>query len=95
MRVPEGTAYEASAGIACWTADSEVTMTNGARGLPVPEIRAMLERGDPVTFIDSRNPIAWASSKVKIRGAVRVPIDEVPEHLPALPRDHHLIVYCT
>ena len=70
-------------------------MTNRSLGLSVAEIRAILDRGDPVTFIDSRNPIAWASSKVKIRGALRVPIDEVPEHLDTLPRDQQLIVYCT
>ena len=70
-------------------------MTNRPLGLSVAEVRTILERGDPVTFIDSRNPIAWASSKIKARGAVRVPIDEVPEHLNTLPRDQQLIVYCT
>jgi rhodanese-related sulfurtransferase len=63
--------------------------------LSVAEVRTILERGEPVTFVDSRNPIAWASSKIKIRGAVRVPIDEVPEHLHELPRNERLIVYCT
>ncbi len=70
-------------------------MTNRPLGLSVAEVRTILERGDPVTFIDSRNPIAWASSKIKVRGALRVPIDEVPEHLNTLPRDQQLIVYCT
>ena len=63
--------------------------------LSVADVRAIVERGDPVTFVDSRNPIAWASSKIKIRGAHRVPIDAVPEHLHELPRDRRLIVYCT
>jgi rhodanese-related sulfurtransferase len=63
--------------------------------LSVSEVRTLLERGEPLTFVDSRNPIAWASSKVKIRGAHRVPIDRVPEHLGELPRDQRLIVYCT
>jgi rhodanese-related sulfurtransferase len=55
----------------------------------------MLDRGDPVTFVDSRNPIAWASSKVKIPGARRIPLDEVPQHLDVLPRDQQVVVYCT
>jgi rhodanese-related sulfurtransferase len=63
--------------------------------LSVADVRTIIERGDPVAFVDSRNPIAWASSRVKIRGAHRVPIDEVPEHLHELPRDQRLIVYCT
>jgi len=70
-------------------------MTNRQLGITVAETRTLLDRGDPVIFIDSRNPIAWASSKIKIRGAIRVPIDEVPEHLAALPRGRHLIAYCT
>jgi rhodanese-related sulfurtransferase len=48
-----------------------------------------------VTFIDSRNPIAWGSSRVKLPGALRVPIDQVDQRLAALPRDRRLIVYCT
>lgn len=63
--------------------------------LPVSDVNALLERGEPVAFIDSRNPIAWGSSKVKLPGALRIPIDEVERHLPTLPRDRRLIVYCT
>jgi len=63
--------------------------------LTVAEIEALIDRGQPVTFIDSRNPIAWGSSKIKLPGAIRVPIDEVEHYLPSLPRDRRLIVYCT
>ena len=59
------------------------------------EVRGMLERGVPMTFVDSRNPIAWASSKAKLPGAVRVPVDEVERFLPVLPQNHQLVVYCT
>jgi len=63
--------------------------------LQVSDVNALLERGEPVAFIDSRNPIAWGSSKVKLPGALRIPIDEVERHLPTLPRDRRLVVYCT
>jgi hypothetical protein len=39
--------------------------------LSVADVQTILEHGDPVTFVDSRNPIAWASSKVKIRSTHR------------------------
>jgi rhodanese-related sulfurtransferase len=58
-------------------------------------VNGLIERGDPLAFIDSRNPIAWASSKVKIPGALRIPVDEVDRQINALPRDGRLIVYCT
>lgn len=63
--------------------------------LTVAEVEDLINRGQPVTFIDSRNPIAWGSSKIKVPGAIRVPIDEVQQYLASLPRDRRLIVYCT
>jgi rhodanese-related sulfurtransferase len=70
-------------------------MTSNPSALTVDEVRGLMERAEPLTFIDARNPIAWGSSKVKLPGAVRVPIDEVERHLVVLPRDRRLIVYCT
>ena len=64
-------------------------------GHSVDEVKDLLARGRPITFIDARNPIAWGSSKVKLPGAIRVPLDEVDRLLPHLPRDRQLIVYCT
>lgn len=63
--------------------------------LTVADVTHLIERGEPVAFIDSRNPIAWGSSKIKLPGAVRIPIDEVERHLASLPRNRRLIVYCT
>ena len=70
-------------------------MFSNAPCVAVDQVKSLLQRGASVAFVDSRNPIAWASSKVKLPGAIRVPVDEVERHLAALPRDHHLIVYCT
>jgi rhodanese-related sulfurtransferase len=70
-------------------------MTENPSRLAVDDVKALIERDEPVAFIDSRNPIAWASSKVKIPGALRVPVDEVDRHVEALPRRSRLIVYCT
>ena len=77
------------------TAMRQATVQDNPSRLSVADVQAIVERGDPVAFIDSRNPIAWASSKIKIPGAHRVPIDEVHEHLAELPRDRRLVVYCT
>jgi rhodanese-related sulfurtransferase len=69
--------------------------TSNASPLTVDQVKGLLARDEPLTFIDSRNPIAWGSSRVKLPDAVRVPIDEVEQHLPSLPRDRRLVVYCT
>lgn len=70
-------------------------MTENPSRLTVADVNDLINRGQPIAFIDSRNPIAWGSSKVTLPGALRIPIDEVERHLPALPRDQRLIVYCT
>ncbi len=53
------------------------------------------ERGEPILFIDSRNPQAWEGSKVKLPRAVRMPADEVRTHVVGIPRDRMMIPYCT
>ena len=61
----------------------------------IDEVRTRMERGEPFTFIDSRNPKAWAESDVKLPGAIRVPADEIENHLADIPKDRVVIVYCT
>lgn len=70
-------------------------MTENPSGLTVADVNDLIDRGQPIAFSDSRNPIAWGSSKVILPGARRIPIDEVERHLTTLPRDRRLIVYCT
>lgn len=70
-------------------------MTENPSGLTVADVNDLIDRAQPIAFIDSRNPIAWGSSKVILPGALRIPIDEVERHLTTLPRDRRLIVYCT
>ncbi len=70
-------------------------MTEHPSPLTVADVNELIARGQPIAFIDSRNPIAWGSSKLTLPGALRIPIDEVDRHLPALPKDRRLIVYCT
>ena len=70
-------------------------MAENPSRLTVADVKNLIDRGEPIAFIDSRNPIAWGSSKVILPGALRIPIDEVEQHLPALPRDRRLVVYCT
>jgi hypothetical protein len=66
-----------------------------ASSITVNEVKSLLEHGQPIAFVDARNPIAWGSSKVKLPRAIRAPLDEVDRLLSQIPRDRHLIVYCT
>jgi rhodanese-related sulfurtransferase len=54
-----------------------------------------MERGEPLVFLDTRNPKAWGESDLKLPGAIRMPADEVQEHLEEVPRGRAIITYCT
>jgi len=54
-----------------------------------------MKRGEPFAFVDTRNPQAWAESDQKLPGAIRVPADEVDQHVDEIPHDRAVITYCT
>lgn len=61
----------------------------------VDEVRQRMERGEQFAFVDTRNPKAWGEAEMKLPGAIRVPADEVEEHLNEIPKDRTAITYCT
>ena len=61
----------------------------------VDEVKERMDRGEVFTFIDTRNPKAWADAPTKLPGAIRIPADEVEKHLEGIPRDRTAITYCT
>ena len=66
-----------------------------ATRVTVDEIKQRMDRGEAFTFIDTRNPQAWAEAKTKLPGAIRIPADEVELHLDEIPHDRSVITYCT
>ncbi len=63
--------------------------------LTVEDAKQRIDRGEPLTFVDARNPQAWGAAKTMLPGAVRVPADQVAAHLGEIPRDRTVIAYCT
>ena len=61
----------------------------------VEELKERMARGEEFAFVDTRNPTAWGEAETKLPGAVRVPADEVDEHLDQIPKDRTAITYCT
>ena len=66
-----------------------------ATRVTVDEVKQRMDRGEVFTFIDTRNPTAWGEAKTKLPGAIRVPANEVEQHLNEIPRDRSVITYCT
>ena len=59
------------------------------------EVNARVLAGEPIIFVDARNPKAWANSDRKIPGAVRMTPDDVESHLDHLDRNSTILAYCT
>lgn len=59
------------------------------------EAKQLLDQGEPVTFIDARNPVAWGEATHKLPNAIRIPADAVDDQLSELPPDRTLVSYCT
>jgi rhodanese-related sulfurtransferase len=63
--------------------------------MSVEDVKARWDRGEPVVFLDTRNPTAWGDADTKLPGALRVPADEVEQHLQEILRDRPVVTYCT
>jgi rhodanese-related sulfurtransferase len=61
----------------------------------VDEVKERMDRGETFTFVDTRNPQAWGEAQTKLPHAIRIPADEVEQHLDEIPHDRTVITYCT
>jgi rhodanese-related sulfurtransferase len=66
-----------------------------ATRITADEVKERLARGEQFTFLDARNPTAWAESDQKLPNAIRVPDTDVAQHLNEIPKDRTVITYCT
>ena len=72
----------------------EVPVTEPTR-VTADEVLQRMNRGEQFAFVDTRNPNAWAAADTKLPGAIRVPANEVKDHIDETPRDRVIITYCT
>ena len=63
--------------------------------ITIDELKKKLDGGEPVLFIDTRNPHDWGEADVKVPGARRIHFSELENHLDELPRDRLIVTYCT
>ena len=51
--------------------------------------------GARIAVLDDRAADAWQTSSIQIPGSLRVPPDEVEQHLQKIPKEAAIITYCT
>ncbi len=63
--------------------------------ITVEELKRRMDAGEDFTVIDTRNPKAWAETDTVIPEAIRVPLDELEQNLPKIPKKRPVVAYCT
>jgi adenylyltransferase/sulfurtransferase len=58
----------------------------------VQDIKARLDAGEPLLLLDIREPYELMISQ--IRGAVNIPLSQLPARENEIPRDHPVVVFC-
>jgi adenylyltransferase/sulfurtransferase len=86
----------------CGAPSSGVGNTTGSdmqRSEDIPEItptelKARLDRGEPLTIIDVREPHEWEIGNLAEYGARLIPLGELPERLDEIDRDDEVVLHC-
>ena len=63
--------------------------------ITVQELKAKMDKGDDLVVVDVRTGNDYERSKIKIKGAIRIPIVQLEARSNELPRDKEIITYCT
>jgi len=69
--------------------------TDDVPRITVQELKAKMDKGDDLVVVDVRTGNDYERSKIKIKGAIRIPIVQLEARSNELPRDKEIITYCT
>ena len=63
--------------------------------ITVEQLKAKIEKNEPVFVIDSRSTGSYDGSEYKIKGSVRIPESEIEARIAEIPRDKPIVIFCT
>jgi membrane protein DedA with SNARE-associated domain/rhodanese-related sulfurtransferase len=63
--------------------------------ISVTELRELIRRGEGPIVIDVRSSVAVLQDTRRVPGAIAATLAELPTHVPGLPRDREIVLYCT
>jgi len=64
--------------------------------ITVDQVRALLDNGEKVIFLDTRRGYSWDSSQVKLPDAVRISDNaSLAAEVNSLSREEKIVTYCT
>ena len=59
------------------------------------DLKRRMDAHEPIAVLDTRAEDAWNTSDAQIPGSVRLPPDDVDQHLSEIPRDRLVVTYCS
>ncbi len=59
------------------------------------EVKQRMDSGEEIIFLDIRNPGPWERSGHKIKGAIRMPLNEIDHQIASIPKGKPIFTYCT
>ena len=63
--------------------------------ITIEDLKRRMDAHEALAILDSRASDAWKSSDSQIPDSIRVPPDEVDQHVSEIPRDRLVVPYCT
>lgn len=69
-------------------------MTDSLR-ITKEDVKCRLDSGEEIVFIDVRNPGPWERAGRKIKGAIRIALNELDKHIDSIPKGKPVVTYCT
>jgi sulfur-carrier protein adenylyltransferase/sulfurtransferase len=70
------------------------TMSDAIPEITPAELKERLDRGDPLTIIDVREPFEWEIGNLEAHGARLIPLGQVPERLDEIAPDEEIVLQC-
>jgi adenylyltransferase/sulfurtransferase len=75
-------------------APMEATMPEEIPEMTVTELKERLDRGDPLTIVDVREPHEWEIGNLEEYGARLIPLGSLPDRLDEIPQDEEIVLQC-
>ena len=63
--------------------------------ITIKKLKQKMDANEDFVVLDVRSRTAYLGSTVKIKGAVRIPPEELEERMRELPKDKLIVAYCT
>ncbi len=69
-------------------------MTDSLR-ITKEDVKRRMDSGEEIVFIDVRNPGPWQQAARKIKGAIRIALNELDKRIESIPQGKPVVTYCT